>query len=216
MKKLYIFDLDGTLVNSLYDLADSVNIVLERHGYPVRGIEEYKYFVGNGALKLIERALPEDARDKDNIKAVYADFSEVYAEHIVCKTREYEGARELLSELKGRGCLMAVASNKPDRFSKQVVESVFGEGLFDSIHGKREGVPTKPSPDIMRDIMAELGVSPKDCVHSGDSNVDVQTAKNAGIECIGCTWGFRTEKELREAGADMIAHTPMDILTLTE
>ena len=216
MKKLYIFDLDGTLVNSLYDLADSVNIVLERHGYPVRETEEYKYFVGNGAVKLIERALPEDARSEENIRALHAEFSEVYAEHIVCKTREYDGIVELLSELKKRGCMMAVASNKPDIFSKQVAESIFGKSMFDSIHGKREGVPTKPSPDIMLDIMAELGVKPGECVHSGDSNVDVATAHNAGVECIGCTWGFRTEDELKEAGADMIAHQPMDILTLTE
>lgn len=216
MKKLYIFDLDGTLVNSLYDLADSVNIVLERHGYPVRETEEYKYFVGNGALKLIERALPEDARSEENIKAIHDEFSEVYAEHMACKTREYDGIKELLTELKKCGCLMAVASNKPDRFSKMVVETVFGTGMFDSVYGKREGVPTKPSPDIMLDIMAELGVSPEDCVHSGDSNVDVATAHNAGIECIGCTWGFRPEEELTEAGADMIAHKPMDILTLTK
>lgn len=216
MKKLYIFDLDGTLVNSLYDLADSVNIVLERHGYPIRETEEYKYFVGNGALKLIERALPEDARSEKNIRTIHDEFSKVYAEHFACKTKEYDGVKELLCELKKRGCMLAVASNKPDIFSKQVVKVIFGDGIFDNVHGKRDGVPTKPSPDIMLDIMAELGVKPEDCIHSGDSNVDVATAHNAGIECIGCTWGFRPEEELRAAGADFIAHKPMDILTFTE
>lgn len=216
MKKLYIFDLDGTLVNSLEDLAESVNLALADRGYPVRAVEEYRYLVGNGAMKLIERALPEEERSEEVVRAVHAEFSRIYGERMVCKTKAYDGVEELLLSLKERGCLLAVASNKPDAFSKQVAETIFGRGLFDSIHGKREGVPTKPSPEILLDIMGELGASPGECVMSGDSNVDVETAKNAGIECIGCTWGFRTEEELTRAGADMIAHEPRDILALTE
>ena len=215
MKKLYIFDLDGTLVDSLEDLADSVNITLERHGYPGHITEEYKYFVGNGALKLIERALPENARTEQNIRAVHNDYTKVYTEHLLCKTKPYDGINELLAELKRRGCKLAVASNKPDMHSRMVVESIFGADIFDTVHGKREGVPTKPSPDIMLDIMAELGVTAEECVHSGDSSVDVETAKNAGIACVGCTWGFRTQEELEKAGADFIAHEPADILHMT-
>ena len=216
MKKLYIFDLDGTLVNSLEDLADSVNIVLERHGYPVHTVEEYRYFVGNGALKLIERSLPEEARSEAEVRAIHAEYSGVYMEHLLCKTKAYDGIAELIEELKKRGCLLAVASNKPDIHSKKVVEAIFGKGVFDSIHGKRDGVPTKPNAAIIQDILAELGVDAKDCIHSGDSNVDMETAVNAGIDRIGCTWGFRTEEELRAAGAEKIAHTPADILRLTE
>ena len=216
MKKIYIFDLDGTLADSLEDLADSVNIVLAAHGYPVHDVSEYRYFVGNGAMKLIERALPESERTEDKIRAVHDEYSKVYYEHLLCKTKPYRGIAELLAELKEQGCLLAVASNKPDEHSRAVVEALFGCGTFDSIHGKREGVPTKPSPEIMYDIMEELGAKPEDCIHSGDSNVDIATAKNAGMQCIGCTWGFRTEEELKEAGADFIAHTPGDIVKITK
>ena len=212
MKKLYIFDLDGTLADSLCDLADSVNIVLEKHGFPTHDTEKYKYFVGNGALKLIERALPEDKRDTDTIKLIHAEYSKVYAERMLCKTKPYDGIREVLEKLKAKGCLLAVASNKPDDCTVYIVETLFGKGMFHTVYGKREGVPTKPSPDIMYMIMEELGVTTDECIHTGDSNVDVNTAHNAGIECIGCTWGFRTEEELISAGADHIAHIPEDIL----
>ncbi|SFD34713.1 HAD family hydrolase [Ruminococcus albus] len=212
MKKLYIFDLDGTLADSLCDLADSVNIVLERHGFPTHDTEKYKYFVGNGAVKLIERSLPEDQRTPEMIREVHAEYSKVYAERMLCKTKPYDGIKEVLTELKARGCKLAVASNKPDDCTVNVVEALFGKDVFDSVHGKREGVPTKPSPDIMYQIMEELGVSADECIHSGDSNVDVATAHNAGIECIGCIWGFRTEEELVSAGADHIARVPEDIL----
>ena len=190
--------------------------MLKRHGYPVHAVEKYKYFVGNGAVKLIERALPESARQETEIKKIHAEYSGVYAEHLLCKTKAYQGITELLDELKARGCLLAVASNKPDIYSQRVVKAIFGEGRFDSIHGKRDGINTKPDPQILFDIMSELGVDAEDCVHSGDSSVDVATAHNAGIKCIGCTWGFRTEEELLDAGADNIAHCPADILRLYE
>ena len=216
MKKLYIFDLDGTLVDSLYDLADSVNAVLAKHGWAVHDTEKYRYFVGNGTMKLIERALPEECRDPETIAKVHAEFAAVYEENLVNKTRPYDGVEQLVRELKKRGALLAVASNKPDKFSNEIVGTLFGEGTFDKVYGKREGVPTKPDPQIMFDIINELGVDKADCIHSGDSNVDVATAHNAGIKCIGCTWGFRTEKELLDAGADYIADNAADILTLTE
>ena len=216
MKKLYIFDLDGTLVNSLYDLGESVNTVLARHGWAVHDMEKYRYFVGNGTLKLIERALPDGEKTAERIAEIHEEFAAEYEANLVKHTAPYDGIKELAEELKKRGALLAVASNKPDRFSKEIVETLFGKGFFDKVYGKREGVPTKPDPQIMLDIMKELGVKAEDCIHSGDSNVDVATAHNAGVKCIGCTWGFRTEEELLEAGADYIANSAEDILALTE
>ncbi|MBQ8966973.1 HAD family hydrolase [Ruminococcus sp.] len=216
MKKLYIFDLDGTLVDSLYDLADAVNTVLKAHGFDGHEYEKYKYFVGNGTLKLIERALPEDSRSPEMINSLHAEFTVQYEAHLADKTKAYAGIKELISALKSRRAKLAVASNKPDKFTKIIVEQTFGKGTFDVVLGKREGVPTKPAPQIMEDILKAAGVKAEDSIHSGDSNVDVATAHNAGIACIGCTWGFRTEEELAEAGADMTAHRPEDILILTE
>ncbi len=214
MKKLYIFDLDGTLVNSIFDLADAMNAVLEAHGWAVHEVEEYKYFVGNGTLKLVERAVPPEQRSEESIKKLHEEFAENYAKRATNKTRPYEGIPQLLEVLKSRGCMLAVASNKPDRFSKLIVDTLFGSEMFDYVSGKKEGVPTKPSPEIMLEIINALGVDKSECVHSGDSDVDVLTAKNTGIECIGCTWGFRTEEELLRAGADYVAHSPMEISEL--
>lgn len=217
MKKLYIFDLDGTLVNSIGDLADSMNTVLERHGFPVHEVGAYKFFVGNGTLKLVERALPEDKRTQEMIVRLHEEFSEVYRDNAVRKTVPYEGIKELLGTLKDRGCKLAVASNKPHEFSVKITETLFGKDVFDVIYGKRDGVPTKPSPEIMLDIMKDIGVRADECVHSGDSAVDIMTAKNAGIDCVvGCTWGFRPREELTQAGAQLIADKAQDILTLTE
>lgn len=214
MKKLYIFDLDGTLVNSIYDLADAMNSVLGKYGYPVHDTEKYKYFVGDGTLKLVERAIPESERTEEKIASLHSEFSEEYTKRAVEKTRPYDGIVQLLNKLKESGCLLSVASNKPDKFSRFIVETLFGTEIFDMISGKKEGVPTKPAPDIVFDIMKRLGVSAENTVMAGDSNVDVFTAHNAGLKCIGCTWGFRGRRELTEAGADMIADNPAEICDL--
>lgn len=214
MKKLYIFDLDGTLVNSIYDLADAMNSVLGKYGYPVHDTEKYKYFVGDGTLKLVERAIPESERTEEKIASLHSEFSEEYTKRAVEKTRPYDGIVQLLNKLKESGCLLSVASNKPDKFSRFIVETLFGTEIFDMISGKKEGVPTKPAPDIVFDIMNSLGVSAENTVMAGDSNVDVFTAHNAGLKCIGCTWGFRGRRELTEAGADMIADNPAEIWDL--
>lgn len=214
MKKLYIFDLDGTLVNSIYDLADAMNSVLGKYGYPVHDTEKYKYFVGDGTLKLVERAIPESERTEEKIAGLHSEFSEEYTKRAVEKTRPYDGIVQLLNKLKESGCLLSVASNKPDKFSRFIVETLFGTEIFDMISGKKEGVPTKPAPDIVFDIMKRLGVSAENTVMAGDSNVDVYTAHNAGLKCIGCTWGFRGRRELTEAGADMIADNPAEIWDL--
>lgn len=212
MKKLYIFDLDGTLVNSIYDLADSMNAVLEHHGFPTHDTEKYKYFVGNGTLKLVERAVPESEKNEIKIKALHAEFSEEYNKRCIDKTKSYDGIENVIIELHKRGCLTAVASNKPDQFVKFIVDSVFENRLFDEIAGKKENVPTKPDPEIVFGIMGKLGSDNDNTIMIGDSNVDVETAHNAGIKCIGCSWGFRGREELASAGADFIADKPSEIL----
>lgn len=212
MKKLYIFDLDGTLVNSVFDLGDSMNEVLLRHGFPTFDYDAYKRFVGNGTLKLVERALPEERRTKEKIAEYHEEFSEEYSRRCICKTRPYEGIEKVVETLRSRGILTAVASNKPDGFARFIVSSVFGEGKFDHIAGKKDGVPTKPAPEIIYNILEALNASAEECVVVGDSDVDVLTSRNAGAECIGCCWGFRGREELENAGADFIAEKPLDIL----
>lgn len=214
MYKLAVFDLDGTLVNSICDLADAVNTALSERGYPTHETEKYYLMVGNGAKKLCERALPEDRRTEEEITSLNLRFSEVYKTNCLNKTRPYEGMPELVKRLHDAGVRCAVASNKPDTFSKEIVNALFPEGGFDLIMGKRDGVPTKPQPQIIYNIISELGASKEDAVFIGDSCVDVQTAHNAGLPCIGCVWGFRGLRELEENGCEFIADTPEDIFAL--
>lgn len=211
--KLIIFDLDGTLVNSLDDLADAANHAMKHFGYPVHPTEAFRYFVGNGIPKLIERCLPESERFPGRIEEVRAVFSEYYNVHFADKTRPYDGIHELLDRLKGEGVKIAVASNKSDDFTCSIIDSFF-EGTFDMVRGSREGVPRKPAPDIVFDIMKELGVDASDTYFAGDSNVDMYTAKNAGVTAIGCLWGFRTREELLEGGADFLAEEPEQIFDI--
>lgn len=212
MNKLYIFDLDGTLVNSIYDLADSMNAVLEESGFPTYDEESYKLFVGNGTVKLVERTLPARYRTEENIAAYHRKFTDEYNKRCTNKTKPYDGVIDAVKALKDTGAKLAVASNKPHKFAELIVNSLFGEGLFDVIMGKKDGVPTKPSPDIINAILNDLGVRRAETVMVGDSEVDVKTAQNSGIRCIGVLWGFRTAEELEKAGADFIAQKPEDIL----
>lgn len=212
--KTYIFDLDGTLVNSLYDLADSMNAALEQGGFPTFEIENYKYFVGNGTLKLVERTLPQRYRTEENIAVYHRRFADEYNKRCLNKTLPYEGIIDVLKKLKENGAQLAVASNKPDKFAKFIVEKLFGENFFDIAMGKKDGVPTKPSPDILYDILNKLGAVRSEAIMIGDSDVDVITAHNAGIKCAGVLWGFRNESELNAASADIILEKPEDILKL--
>ncbi len=212
MKKLLIFDLDGTLVNSLEDLADAVNIGLQKMGYSIHDVEKYRYFVGNGALKLCERALPENARSKENIDTLKNHFAEYYAIHFCDKTALYDGIAQLLCKLKQMGIMLAVASNKPHCDCLRIASKLFDDGLIDIVSGGDNGFDKKPAPDIVLDIMQRCEVSACETLFIGDSDVDIKTAKNAQIESVGCLWGFRTQQELAEAGADFIAKHPLDIL----
>lgn len=209
--KLLIFDLDGTLVNSLDDLADAANYALNKFGYPVHEVEKYKYFIGDGIPKLIERIIPENQRSEENIAEVKAEFDSYYKKHYLDKTISYEGIIPLISELKKKRCKLAVATNKPDEFAQTIVSRLFDD-VFDIVIGKRDFADKKPSPDIVYEIMDRLSCSKEVTIMVGDSNVDIFTAENAGISSIGCLWGFRTADELIKAGADYLAASPMDIL----
>lgn len=209
MIKALLFDLDGTLVNSLEDLKNSTNFALDKMGFPVHETECYKYFVGDGMAKLIERALPEDKKDKETIQNTLKIFLEHYARHYVDKTVPYDGIVQLLDELTSYK--LAIISNKNQEMATVVVKKLLGD-KFQIVCGKRENYPTKPDPKLTLEIISELGVKPSECVFIGDSGMDMAVAKNAGCIALGVLWGFRKEDELRENGADYIASAPAEIL----
>ena len=198
MIQLAVFDLDGTLVDSLGDLAAASNKALEQNGLPVHPTESYRYLVGNGVRKLIERAVPEGT-PPEKVQKVFEDFSANYEKGCLDRTRPYDGIKELLSDLCKMGIRCAVASNKPDEFSHRITDALFDSDAFSLVRGKLETAKTK------------LDIPVENAVMIGDSDVDVETAHNAGIPCIGCTWGFRGEEELKAAGAEFTADTPKDI-----
>ncbi len=208
--KLVIFDLDGTLLNTLADLADGANFAMKHYNFPTHPLDSFRYMVGNGVPKLIERCLPESERSPEMIKEATEIFNGYYNVHYADKTRPYEGIPELLDALKGAGIKTAVASNKPDGFTRSLVKSFFGDS-FSIVQGSLPDVPKKPAPDIALRIMKSLGGLAEDTYFAGDSNVDIFTAHNAGVKSIGCLWGFRTREELTEAGAEHLAQKPYDI-----
>lgn len=208
MHTLAIFDLDGTLADTLCDLADAVNYGLAQLGYPTHPYESYKTFVGNGVKKLCERALPDDK--KDDTDRLLKIFTERYNSHFLDKTCIYDGIKETLTALADNGVTLAVATNKPQEFAVQIVEKLLPEFEFVKILGGCAEHPKKPCPDIILEILDELPIGTK-AFMIGDSNVDIQTAINAGICSVGCTWGFRSRLELETAGADYIASIPSDI-----
>ncbi len=215
MKKLVIFDLDGTLLNSLSDLAEATNFALEKNGFPTHELCKYNYFVGNGVFKLIERALPEDRRDEETLNTVLSDFKEYYAVHSDDTTNVYDGVKETVCALHDKGIKLAVATNKPDEFAKPLIEEIFG-GIFDYVQGSVPELAPKPDPAMALAIMEKLGISPEDALFVGDTNVDIRTGKSAGIETVGCLWGYRTREELEEAGASRIIAKPEELIGLAE
>ena len=216
MIKYIIFDLDGTLVNSIYDLADSVNYVLKQNGYAEHSLESYYYFVGNGTLKLIERALPKDKRTANEIERVHSQFAERYSQNYLNKTIPYDHINELLDELDKRGIKYSVASNKTDVFTQEIINGLFPNNRFDVIIGKREENPTKPDPKIIYDILDGKNLTLDEILVVGDSGVDIETGHNACLKAVGCLWGFRDEKELKEAGADYIISKPMELFEIID
>lgn len=207
-----IFDLDGTLLNTLDDLADSVNFALEAKGFPTRSLEEVRGFVGNGIAKLIERAVPDDI-DARTIEETLSIFKKHYAENCENKTAPYEGILTMLSFLKEKGYKLAVVSNKIDSAVVCLCEKYFGSYLSVAV-GDKEGRNKKPAPDSVFEVMERLNSRPEDCIYIGDSDVDILTAQNAGIPCISVTWGFRDCDFLIQRGARTLVNKPSDILDI--
>lgn len=211
MKKAVIFDLDGTLLNTLDDLADSTNYALSKFGYPTRTIDEVRQFVGNGVAKLIERAIPE-GKNNPNFEKCLNIFKENYAQNMYNKTAPYNGIIEMLSNLKSKGIKIAVVSNKFDLAVKELCKKYF-EGFIDFAAGENEaqGIKKKPAPDTVISVLNEFNFASEDAVYVGDSDVDIMTAKNSKMPCISVTWGFRDEKFLLENGATILINAPSEI-----
>ena len=199
MYKYVIFDLDGTLLNTLEDLASAGNYALSVSGYPIHDTESYKYFVGNGIPILIERICP-DGISKEERDKVYKNFSDYYSVHCLDNTKPYPGISELLCELKGNGIKTAVATNKDHSYSVKLVKDFFGSNI-DVVCGRKDGFPKKPDPYSLNYLIDSFKADNKDVLYVGDSNVDMETAKNAKVDSCGVLWGFRTKDELSDSGA---------------
>ena len=212
MVKAVIFDLDGTLLDTLEDLANAVNAALIHAKMPVHSIDDVRMFVGNGVKKLMERAIPggENNPEFDN---TYQYFREYYAAHCKENTKLYPGIRELLGDLKKRGIKIAIVSNKMDPAVK-ILNNDYFSGMMDAALGESEAVPKKPAPDMVFKAMEELGVTKDEAVYVGYSDVDIKTAENCGLPCISVTWGFRDTEFLLEHGATHLVNTPAEILNL--
>lgn len=198
-KKLVIFDMDGTSLNTLDDLSDTMNYALEKHQMPLRKSEEIRGFVGNGIHRLVELSVPADTEPEET-ERVYQDFMAHYKEHCNDKTRPFAGIPELMKKLKEHGRLTALVSNKAD-YNVQLLDAQYFNGLLDIGVGERKGIARKPSADMVNAVLSELHVDRKDAVYIGDTEVDLKTAANAGMDCISVLWGYRSRSFLEEHGA---------------
>lgn len=205
-----LFDLDGTLLDSLQDLAVAMNHALATQGLPVHPVASHRRFVGEGVRVFVARAVPQGREDLH--EAVLATYKAFYAEHMLDHTRPYPGMREVLARLQGEGVKLAVLSNKPDAATRQLVEALLPDVRFGAVYGERTGVPRKPDPTAALGIAAELGVGPGDCAFIGDTAVDMDTARAAGMYGVGVTWGFRDVEELQAHGARALAHSSDELL----
>lgn len=209
MYKLAVFDMDGTILDTLEDLKDSTNFALQKCGYPTRTYDEVRRFVGNGIRKLIERAVPEGL-SVEEIDRVHEVFTEHYKVHCADKTKAYDGIKPLIEKLRANGVKTAVVSNKADYGVQELCKEYF-DGLFDYAVGEKEGIRRKPAPDSVNEALRVLGIDKSEAVYIGDSDVDFETAKNAELPCISVLWGFRDEEFLREKGATLFVHDPAEI-----
>ena len=210
--KTIIFDLDGTLLYSLEDLKDSVNFVMKKHGFREYTIDEVREAIGNGVRLLMERILPKDI-DKNLFEECLSEFKENYSKNMYNKTKPYDGVLDMLKALREEGYKIAVLSNKFDSAVKELSSKYFGE-LVDLAVGQKEGVKEKPSPLGIQEIAKELDTDVETCIMVGDSEVDIQTANNAGIDCISVTWGYKNIDFLYDNGATKLVYAPKDILEL--
>ena len=208
--KAVLFDLDGTLLDTIGDLADSLNHILEQHGLPLHTVAEVQQLVGNGIPKLLERAVSPDT-PKEQIGEMYREFLAWYQTHCRVKTKPYPGIPELVDELKHRGFRLAVISNKADQATQELISYFFGD-RFDFVLGATESRKLKPDPAMVAAAVKALSLAPGEAIYVGDSQVDIQTARNAGMPCISVTWGFRSRETLLENGASLLADTPEELL----
>lgn len=207
-----IFDLDGTLLNSLEDIADSMNRVLEEMGEKPHSVQSYKYFTGEGIYPMVERALPPEKKDKSTIDQCVHRMKEVYSQRWFVKSRLYAGIHHLLDELSRREVKMNVLSNKPDEFTKRVVSHFLREWRFERVMGGNSSRPKKPHPQGALQISRDLGLSPPQCLYLGDTGTDMKTARSAEMFAVGALWGFREKKELVRSGALEVVKHPSEVL----
>ena len=210
--KAAIFDMDGTLIDSLADLTDSVNEAMVHYNFPTHTLEEYRYFVGNGARKLIERSVPQNkSKDADFVNEVLEYYNGCYERHLTNKTKPYDGIVELLDELKSQNISLGVCTNKQQFAADEIVTKLFKPNTFDAVIGDKHGLPRKPDPTKVLKIASDFKVDPQFVAYFGDTSVDMETAHNAGFLSVGVTWGFRPVSELKESGAQIIINQPNEI-----
>ncbi len=212
--KAIIFDLDGTLLDTLEDIGSSMNRVLEQKGLPAHKLDSYRYFVGNGAEALVARTLPEDKRNNGTIRECLNAFRKDYGQNWDIKTRPYDGIPEMLNALTDRGLKMSVLSNKPHAFTKQCVKKILPSWKFDAVLGQRDEVPRKPDPAGALEVAQHLNIDPSEFFYLGDTAIDMKTAVAAGMFPAGALWGFRPLDELQENGARALLKHPLEILNL--
>lgn len=204
MYKIAIFDLDGTLLNTLDDLAIACNFALRENGLSPHSTDEYKLFVGGGRLNLIKNIIPKHLHSEELISKVLGSFDDYYSNHMMDKTRPYDGIPQLLVDLKALGISTAVVSNKPHEFTIEVAKKYFGDAL-DIVYGQRKGHAVKPDPSTVLEVLNNFNASTTECIYIGDSGVDMKTATNANVASVGVLWGYRSKEELVSAGADSLA-----------
>lgn len=207
-----IFDLDGTLADTLEDLADSMNRVLALEGLPVHSYDSYRYFIGKGVTNLVAETLPQEKRTEEHIARCYDMIIADYRKHCLVKTQLYNGIAEALRLLRGSGMKMAVFSNKPDELTKKIVEALAGADNFEMVLGARPDIPRKPDPAGAILICRHFGIAPGSILYLGDTDIDMMTANNAGMFAVGALWGFRTAAELLANGAHVLIESPGDLL----
>ncbi len=209
-----LFDLDGTLLDTLADIGCAANRVMASHEFPTHPIEGYRLLIGDGAAKLVERALPPEARDPETVGRCLEAYRRDYAINWRVNTRPYDGIPELLDAIVARGLRMAVLSNKPDDFTRSCVSGLLGKWPFDVIIGSSDALPNKPHPGGAQQIARRLAVPPEQWIYVGDTAVDMRTAVSAGMFPVGVLWGFRGREELEESGAQALIERPLDLLGL--
>ena len=211
MIKGIIFDLDGTVLSTLYDIQESLNIVLRQHGYKLQTYEDVRLHIGRGSRNLVKDSIPDNSSD-ELIDSLTQEYIDTYRHYYNVKTKPYNGIQELLDELENRGIKIAVNSNKPDEYTKDLIKTHYPGNNFIAVIGARKGIPYKPDPYSANEIVQIMNLNKNEVLYVGDSDSDVKTAKNASLKCVGCLWGFRDLKTLTDTGADIIIKEPKELL----